>query len=211
MARRGCAQATPTQCLAPRKALLPLKGKNQNRKLYSSLSVCSLHKTSSAFVTDTRWFLQFKMPTLIVSSTPKNPHKFFFRIVWKPVFAQFTGTFFFVLKISLKSENKTKTRKDSPVPGVGSQPPAHRCRRDPTPAPRVPRPRRALPDSSLGKEIWKENPCTCACQGTGGPAKRGRDACNEMLFRLRFLSRGCIFSTATSGHQNESDSAQEQR
>lgn len=45
------AQVTPIKCATLRKAL-HLKG--DKTKLYSSLSLCSLHKMNSAFVTDTQ-------------------------------------------------------------------------------------------------------------------------------------------------------------
>jgi hypothetical protein len=96
------------------KAFLHLKEKKKKKKkttkLYSSLSVCSLHKMSSAFRTLTlQLFLQFKIPTFITFFyVPKT--LITFSLEWCR--NQFSCTthwnFFFAIKISLIAKKQNK-------------------------------------------------------------------------------------------------------
>lgn len=94
------------------KAFLHLKGKKKKKKLYSSLSLCSLHKMSSAFRTLTLMFfvlfLQFKISTFITFSTPKTG-SFSLERCRNQYFCTITGI------LSLKSL-LFKTKKQSPLP-----------------------------------------------------------------------------------------------
>lgn len=80
----GSFRFTPVKYATLSKAFLHLKETKQNKNLYSSLSLCSLHKMSSAFYNfDTQWwFLQFTISTSITFSySQKNLCKFFLRTV----------------------------------------------------------------------------------------------------------------------------------